>query len=123
MARDSDRLAAEKRRLQEMELELKRKEEKLRKQLETLPAQVRQKKEKIREKRKEDYREMTRLNATTTARGDFVSRLQHQRGADANREVSTRQHLRKVRREEKIKFMVLGMILLLVLIMLWRAMP
>jgi hypothetical protein len=123
MPRVSDRLSAEKRKLQEMEAELKRQEERLKKQLKVLPAQLKAKKEKLQEKRREELRHLKRIDLVTTSQAELIARLHHRHDINDHPTAMMRHNLRKVRREEKIKFLVLGMILVLVLLMLWRAMP
>ena len=106
-----NRLTADQKALQKQEEELRKKERELEHKLRTIPARARRK--------KEEEHQLQRLYTTTTANPEYFSRLNHQRGGQA----SASRPLRGQRHRGKWTFIVLCALLLVMVLLLWYAVP
>lgn len=107
------RLTAEERRLQKEAEELRRKQQELEKHLRSLPARI--------EAKKSRERELARLRAETASPAISLSGNRSLRGG---RQPARRAHLpARELHNARIKFIVLCLILAMIVILLWRAIP
>ncbi len=107
----STQLAAEQRKLQLAEEDLRKKERELQKKIKAIPAIVREK--------REETRTMQRIYATTTAQAEYITRVQHQRGGGG----PSRRPLRTAQRRGKWQFLILCVIFITLVVLLWYALP
>ena len=111
----SNKLTAAQKELLRQEEEMKRRELELQQQLKQLPEKLRQKREKERQKQ--------RMEVTTAARGEYLSRVMHQRIREDSSGSKKPRSLRIQQKQGKIKFLILCIIFLTLLITLLRVMP
>lgn len=97
--------------LQRIEEEIRRKEAALKERLEKIPAEAK--------KRRAEERRLQRVDTSTAAVGE----IHHRRGSRGSSAPPAHSRLRKDRNQGKVKFLVLCLIFILLLIILWRAMP
>lgn len=113
--RTPSNLSAAKREILLKEQALQRELEEAKKRLKSAPERVKKEKEK--------QRTLQRVEATTTASAEYLGRVKQYRGRDLGGGRETRRTLRVHQREGKIKFVVLCLVFLIILALLWQAMP
>ncbi len=113
--RRTDLLSAAKKEIQLKEEALRQKMEEARKRLESAPDRIKKEKEK--------QRTLQRIEAVTTANPEYFSRVKQYRSRELRGDPSPRKRLRVHQREGKIKFLVLCMVFIIILALLWQAMP
>lgn len=108
----SSKLTAEGKLLAQKQAELRREEEALQRTLRQIPSQI--------ERRKSREREMVELRAKTSNPAISLGNARQLRGKQVPR---TRQLRGRETHNARTKFLVLCVLLILVVVLLWRAMP
>lgn len=111
----SSKLTAAQKELLRQEEEVRRRELELQQQLRQLPQQLRKKKEK--------ERALQRIDATTEARGEYLTRVRHERASGNASASRPPRRLRTQQKQGKVKFVILCLIFLGLLIALLSVMP
>lgn len=106
----SGNLTAAQKELLKLEEELRRKELAVQERLRRLP--------KEHKARREEQRKVYQLDATTAVRGEYLSRLQHERGTE--RTPRRPKELRSKRKKGRTEFLILCAIFVIILFALMR---